>query len=528
MRGDAAARAAPVSPGRSGLVVVLVVAGLSIPAGATDRVTDAWDRFTDNQVVVDDARGGRAVHRAGQQRAHRHLGRRLADGFRAEPSTGPARGRTPPLWLRDRPTTAVRHRRAFAGARDPGRARRRRAGAALLALVPLIGALWWRALRDRAPAWAALAAVATAWAARSAVDWDWEMPVRHGVAVRGRGTRARQAGAGAVAARGASASPGGWASPAGSHASRSRVLPVEHHPLAAALIDAQRAVRVGDCSADGLTLTRGDAALSSRPESFELLAWCDVRLGQPQLALARPPPLSAATRRTGRCTTRRRSCGPSRGRTHGAPRAPRLRRNPLDVRAQTRRGSSPSRTGATGDASHWTRRCHSGREARLSVGRVRRRSNAPAAMSIPPMTMIGIAAKPVNGSVSPSRGRDDLAGRLCAGVGRPALRASRGSARSTCSSASCRPCRRRPQRGSEGRPVTTGLGCTGVEYCAFTAVVSAAKPEIAAAAPPPVSVSPVASRTASVASVRRRGVSPSERRLWVLEIGITRSFGSDA
>jgi hypothetical protein len=102
-----------------------------------------------------------------------------------------------------------------------------------------------------------------------------------------------------------------------------------------ALIDAQRAVQADDCSRAVSRSLAATRALSSRPESFELLAWCDVRLGQPQLALASA---AAAVRRDPQNWEMHYTQALVRAVAGEDPRSAAraaLRRNPLDVRAQT-------------------------------------------------------------------------------------------------------------------------------------------------------------------------------------------------
>jgi hypothetical protein len=53
----------------------------------------------------------------------------------------------------------------------------------------------------------------------------------------------------------------------------------------APLIDAQRALRAGDCQRVIDRSVASASALSVRPEPLELLAWCDVRIGRPELAV---------------------------------------------------------------------------------------------------------------------------------------------------------------------------------------------------------------------------------------------------
>ena len=313
-----------------------MLAGLSIPAGAPDRVADAWDRFTDNQVVSTTSEAGERFTELGNNGRIDVWTVAWRDGFRAEPLHGTGAGTYAPLWLRDRPTSQYvidGHSLELETLAELGVV-----GLALLllALVPLIGALWWRALRDRAPAWAALAAVATAWAARSAVDWDWEMPVLTAWLFAAGGLALGKPVAAVAAGRRAPAGLARGLGIAGGLACLAlAVLPWNIIRSQDALIDAQRAVRVGDCSRAVSRSLAATRALSARPESFELLAWCDVRLGQPQLALASA---AAAVRRDPQNWEMHYTQALVRAVAGQDPRSAAraaLRRNPLDERAQT-------------------------------------------------------------------------------------------------------------------------------------------------------------------------------------------------
>jgi O-antigen ligase len=319
-----------------GVGLLVVGAVVSIALGSPNRLSDAWDRFTDTQPVSSTEQAGDRFTQLGNN------GRidvwRVAwdDGVRSETLRGIGAGTYALLWQRGRPTTQYvvdAHSLELETLAELGVV-----GLVLLlvALVGLIGALWSRALRDRAPAWAALAAVATAWAVRSSVDWDWEMPVLTAWLFAAGGLALGNPVAAAAARRRTPSTVARTLGILGGVACLVlAVLPWNIIRSQDALIDAQRAVRVGDCGraiSSSLAATR---ALNSRPESFELLAWCDVRLGQAQLALAAA---DAAVRRDPGNWELRYTQALVRAVAGEDPRSAAraaLRRNPLDERAQT-------------------------------------------------------------------------------------------------------------------------------------------------------------------------------------------------
>ena len=191
-------------------------------------------------------------------------------------------------------------------------------------------------------------------------------------------------------------------------------------------------------------------------------------------------------------------------------------------------------------------------------GCVRRRRRAPAAMSIAPMTTIGMAAKPVNGSCRRRWRRPPAAAPPARAAG-PARRAAaqgrirvrvcvalhadvvavgvvrrRGRRRRRVRAAldadaglhagrrrgAGRRSRRAALSQSSWRAGGAGGGGgvpTGGWYCALTAVVSDARPETARLAPPPVKTRPVAISRAvasDVRGVRRRCGACATTRSW--------------
>jgi O-antigen ligase len=148
-----------------------------------------------------------------------------------------------------------------------------------VALGSLLLGLVWRLGSDDRPTIAAVLAAMTAWAIHAGADWDWELTAvsvwMFGLAGLALARRAPLAGGGPprllrlIAALGClilALVPGAlWRSQ-------------EHLQTAAAAFER------GDCPATVDAALNSLGALGARPEPWELIAYCDVRLGQPKLA----------------------------------------------------------------------------------------------------------------------------------------------------------------------------------------------------------------------------------------------------
>ena len=277
-------RAPRLGPGAAralvaGVVAALVVVGLA--AGGIDRVRDGWDRFTDPDTVMTTPEPGQRLTELGNNGRIEIWEVALHSGFDERPSSGTGAGTYALLWERDRPS----YRNVLDGhsvyLETMGELGLVGLAFLVAGLACMLGALWRRALGDRQPAWAALAAVATAWAVHAGVDWDWEMPALTAwVFCAGGLALGRQA----MAIR----SPQGLVRSLGILGGVGCVV-LALVPLAVLrsqgpLIDAQRALRAGDCPQAIDRAVASSSALSVRPEPFELLAWCDVRMGRGGLA----------------------------------------------------------------------------------------------------------------------------------------------------------------------------------------------------------------------------------------------------
>jgi hypothetical protein len=163
--------------------------------------------------------------------------------------------------------------------------------------------------------WAALLATSVAWAVHAGIDWDWEMPALTypvmaaaglalaaplGAAVRAAAVASDAGdppGERAVATEGEAAA-GAAATPArrgvevgmpvrvgvGLGCLLLALLPLSVLRSQHRLADAVQAFRAGDCPRAVDRALAASSALGARPEPFEVLSWCDLRLGDVALA----------------------------------------------------------------------------------------------------------------------------------------------------------------------------------------------------------------------------------------------------
>jgi O-antigen ligase len=215
--------------------------------------------------------------------------------FRERPLTGFGAGTYDIRWNRNRPDNSdVVHAhslylQALAELGVPGLA------ALAVALLALLGGLARRARGSQRPLYAALLAVGVAWALHAAVDWDWEMPAvtawlfaLGGIALAAPAVAVRrQSGVLGVHTVGARRT---WSPrPATRIALALGALLLAITPALAALsqvrLDAGvAALRSGNC---GRAIDQGLAAASvmpARPEPWEVIGYCDARLGHSALA----------------------------------------------------------------------------------------------------------------------------------------------------------------------------------------------------------------------------------------------------
>lgn len=206
------------------------------------------------------------------------------DAFRASPLHGNGAGTYQLLWARDRPyafTVLDGHSLYLEVLGELGLV-----GLALLAatLLILLAALARRVLRrpERRPLYALVLALTATWAVHAGVDWHWEMPAvtlwvfaLGGLAIGApRGHRPLSID---LPSTGRVAIALAWMALA--------VAPTLTVVSQSQLDRSRAALQGGDCATAVDAALDSIGALSMRAEAWELLGYCDVRLGQGSLAV---------------------------------------------------------------------------------------------------------------------------------------------------------------------------------------------------------------------------------------------------
>ena len=270
--------------GAAALLVVLVAVPLRL--GAPDYVHRQYRGFVENQYVAGSDQRARLLDPANTGRMDNW--RVALDAYEAEPLHGIGAGAFETRWYRERriPLKVTdAHSLYLETLGELGIV-----GAALLALALLTiagGALWRGARRRRVPAIdrsadAVVVAVIAAWAVQAGVDWMWEMPaVTAGVfGLAGIALAAR------VPSR-APSLPGRTARVAIALGCLAlAVLPLQAARSQAKLDDGIRAFHSTprNCPRVIDAALASAEAMPSRPEPWELLAYCDMGTSQPVLA----------------------------------------------------------------------------------------------------------------------------------------------------------------------------------------------------------------------------------------------------
>jgi O-antigen ligase len=139
------------------------------------------------------------------------------------------------------------------------------------------------AIRARGPGrgpGAALLAAGVAWALHAGIDWDWEMPaVTWWVFALGASALAAAPGRRWLGAPGRVMRVG-----AAVGCLVLAVVPFQVIRSQGELEDAVTAFRAGDCARAIDAALASTSAIGARPEPFEIIGYCDVRLGQAHLA----------------------------------------------------------------------------------------------------------------------------------------------------------------------------------------------------------------------------------------------------
>lgn len=256
-----------------------VVTALALSAPA--RLADLYDGFVRGSAVGtgDDARA--RLTDPGNNGRLDHW-RAAVEGFRADPLRGSGAGTYQNLWNRHRRSefdVVNAHSLYLEALGEVGLI-----GLALLA-VALLATFAGTVARVRGPdraLWAAVASAMIAWLLETGVDWTWQMP---GASVWFFAL------GGAALARPARDVPAAVVRPAGTvrlvaglALLLAAVMPVRialsQQHLREAIVD----IRRGDCGATISSSLQSLGALSARAEPYELLGYCDARLGYLPLA----------------------------------------------------------------------------------------------------------------------------------------------------------------------------------------------------------------------------------------------------
>jgi hypothetical protein len=161
----------------------------------------------------------------------------------------------------------------------------------VLAATALVALLAGVATRIRGPeraVFAAVFAVLLTWALRAGVDWDWEMPVvtLPVLALAAAALAARPEEGDPAPARGAPVRPGRVLRIVlGLGCLLLAVMPLRIAVSQGRLNQSVRAFRAGDCPKAVDRALDSLSALGTRPEPREILGFCDVRLGRPDLGV---------------------------------------------------------------------------------------------------------------------------------------------------------------------------------------------------------------------------------------------------
>jgi O-antigen ligase len=268
---------------RGAMLAVIAVAVVAFLAfGALHALAHDWDRFIGGASTT--ARGGDLRQRLTDPSndGRTPLWQVALRSFSASPLHGAGAGMYQTLWDRERSQFAYvvnahsLYLQAMAELGVPG----------LLLLLVLVGAtiigLASRARGPRRTLYGALLAVVVVWALHAGVDWDWEMPVVTigFFAIAGLALSAgRQAGS-------------GWVP---SHNTRlvlallclaTIALPVSIIGSQTRLGQAEHALYASDCAAATPAALSSIGWLDVRPEPYEIVGFCDIKRGQPRLAIA--------------------------------------------------------------------------------------------------------------------------------------------------------------------------------------------------------------------------------------------------
>jgi len=262
-----------------GLVVAVVAATLFVALDVPNLIDTQLTRFVEGSSLPTSQPRDRLTSVANNGRIDHW--RVAVDAFSVSPWTGHGAGTYQNLWARDRPSSfnvLDGHSLYLENLAELGVV-----GLGLLAVVllALLGGIANRARGPNRSLHAALLAAILAWAVHAGIDWHWEVPAVS-VWVFAIGGLAVAAPSGAAAPR--------------SPTALTRIvaalgcLLLAVTPALAALSQAQldrslAAFRRGDCARTVDYALGSTSFLGVRPQPYELLAYCDVRAGLPNLAV---------------------------------------------------------------------------------------------------------------------------------------------------------------------------------------------------------------------------------------------------
>ena len=261
--------------------VVIAVVVVALAAGApayADRQLDAFLNTTPQQSGSTDQRDRLTVFNNNGRVDHWNV---ALDSFRADELKGSGAGTFQNEWNRDRPAefqVMDAHSLYIETLGEMGIV-----GIVLLmtALLAIAAGLVWRLRGPGRPATAAVLAAFGTWVLHAGVDWDWELT---SVSVWMFGV-AGIALASPVAERPRRPMPRLLRLVAALAVLVLAISPAAMWRSQTRLADAGQAFQRGDCTATVDAALDSLGAVGQRAEPWELIAYCDVRLGQPKLAI---------------------------------------------------------------------------------------------------------------------------------------------------------------------------------------------------------------------------------------------------
>lgn len=252
----------------------------AIALGAPGKVRDGWHGFTSDKPVDTGNFRARLSRTGGNGRIEQW--RVSLDEFRARPLSGSGAGTYAVLWTQHRKSTGDVYDGHSLYLETLGELGLPGLLFVLTFVVALLVAPLRRARGPDRDAYAVVFAVVLAWALHAGADWDWEMPavtiIPVGLAALACARRPDEASRMPVPV-----APVRIA--AGLACLLIAVVPASMALAQGRLNDAVAAFKRGDCGKTVDSALSSTEAAGTRPEPFELLGYCDVRLGQDELGV---------------------------------------------------------------------------------------------------------------------------------------------------------------------------------------------------------------------------------------------------